>query len=65
MIVQIGPLLLRLEAVELMTKGPHAIAQAEELDVLPIAGAEDLPDVPEDNEPSILRVQLYLIALLG
>ena len=65
MIVQIGPQLPRLEAVKLVTKGPHAIAQAEEIDVLPIAGADDLPDVPKDDEPPVLRVQLYLTALLG
>lgn len=63
--MQIGAQLLRLEAVELVAKGPHAIAQAEKIDVLPIAGAEDLPDVPKDDEPPVLGVQLYLTTLLG
>ena len=65
MIVQIGAQLLRLEAIEYVVKGSEAIAQAEEIDVLPIAGADDLPDVPKDKEPPVLGVQLYLIALLG
>ena len=65
MIVQIGAQFLRLEAVKLVAKGSHAIAQAEEIDVLPIAGAEDLADVPKDDEPPVLGVQLHLIALLS
>ena len=65
MIVQIGAQLLRLEAIEYVVKGSEAIAQAEEIDVLPIAGADDLPNVPKDDEPPVLGVQLDLIALLG